>query len=81
MGTTISVSDTGLILGLGSAYERRCYFVTKFLIGWAQTQNQRQLLDVSMYNVIQYTKKRQSCASINQAYMSHFTFKSDSISW
>ena len=27
---------TGLILGLRPANERRCYFVTTSLIGWAQ---------------------------------------------
>ena len=31
---------TGLILGLRPANERRCYFVTTSLIGWAQTLNQ-----------------------------------------
>ena len=30
---------TGLILGLRSANERRRYFVTTSLIGWAQTLN------------------------------------------
>ena len=30
----------GLILGLRPANERRRYFVTTFLIGWAQTRNQ-----------------------------------------
>ena len=30
-------SITGLILGLCLANERRCYFVTMSLIGWAQT--------------------------------------------
>ena len=29
-------SDTGLILGLRPANERRCYFVMASLIGWAQ---------------------------------------------
>ena len=28
--------NTGLILGLRPANERLCYFVTTFLIGWAQ---------------------------------------------
>ena len=32
--------STGLILGLRPANERRCYFVTPSLIGWAQTYNQ-----------------------------------------
>ena len=34
------VQDSGLILGLRPANERRRYFVTTSLIGWAQTQNQ-----------------------------------------
>ena len=29
----------GIILGLGSANERRRYIVTTALIGWAQAQN------------------------------------------
>ena len=32
--------NAGLILGLRPANERRCYFVTTSLIGWAQTYNQ-----------------------------------------
>ena len=30
---------SGIILGMDSANERRCYSVTSSLIGWAQTQN------------------------------------------
>ena len=33
-------TNTGLILGLHPANERRRYFVTTSLIGWAQTKNQ-----------------------------------------
>ena len=33
-----------IILGMGSANERRRYFVTSFLISWAHTQNDRCLL-------------------------------------
>ena len=36
-GTHDPGSLTGLILGLRPANERRRYFVTPFLIGWAQT--------------------------------------------
>ena len=32
-------STAGMILGMGSANERRCYIVTPSLIGWAHTQN------------------------------------------
>ena len=41
--------DTGLILGLRPANERRHYFVTTSLIGWAQTYNQpwRYMWEVS----------------------------------
>ena len=36
----IIVSDaSGIILGMGSANEKRCYNVTSSLIGWAHTQN------------------------------------------
>ena len=35
-----AASYSGLILGLRPANERRCYFVTTSVIGWAQTQNQ-----------------------------------------
>ena len=29
-------ANTGLNLGLRPANERQCYFITKYLIGWAQ---------------------------------------------
>ena len=31
--------DSGIILGMGSANEKRRYIVTSFLIGWAHAQN------------------------------------------
>ena len=34
----------GLILGLRTANERRRYFVTPFLIGWAQAKNQHWII-------------------------------------
>ena len=33
------LSEPGVILGMGSANERRRYIVTSSLIGWAHTQN------------------------------------------
>ena len=33
----VYIVTTMMILGLRPANERRCYFVTKSLIGWAQT--------------------------------------------
>ena len=33
----LMINNAGLILGLRPANERRCYFVTTSLIGWAQT--------------------------------------------
>ena len=38
--STLSTQNTGLILGLHPANERRHYFVTTSLIGWEQTYNQ-----------------------------------------
>ena len=37
---SIQASNTGLILGLRPANEKRCYFVTTALIGWGQAYNQ-----------------------------------------
>ena len=42
---------SGLILGLRPANERRRYFVTTSLIGWAQTYNQPFACTPSMYAV------------------------------
>ena len=39
--------NSGLILGLGSANERRRYEVTQSLIGWAQTKSQPWNLKVA----------------------------------
>ena len=35
---SILLSSPGIILGMGSANERKCYIVTSSLIGWAHTQ-------------------------------------------
>ena len=35
----IQGTDVGIILGVGSANERKCNYVTPSLIGWAHTQN------------------------------------------
>ena len=39
-GTIALAEISGMILGLRPANERRCYFVTTFLIGWVQAENQ-----------------------------------------
>ena len=38
-GFSWDIAFTEIILGMGSANERWCYFVTSSLIGWAYTQN------------------------------------------
>ena len=60
-----SASDniTGLILGLCQANERRRYFVTTSLIGWAQAWNQPFII-----SYLQLYMKRASIEYIHPTY-------------
>ena len=57
-----SKSGSGIILGIGSANEGRCYNVTSSLIGWAHTQNNPPSLPLNsqttphspLYDMIKY---------------------------
>ena len=47
---SLGTKETGLILGMGSANERRRYIVTSSLIGWAHAQNDpKESLSVHVY--------------------------------
>ena len=49
----VGQSELGMILGLRPAHERRPYFVTTSLIGWAQAYNQPWAIQIIRWYVRQ----------------------------